>query len=265
MIRELHEADRQAILDLAYQRERENLFLIGNVESPTAFSENRFFGAFDEGHLCAVSAWFGRYGSFTATGREADIPHVVDSAVDAALHIESVPAIQPYARLIIERLRQRGLVPRVEHPSFLLELRKEEFHPLGSASRPAREEDRDALVLLQRSLRERDASIPLTEQERSRIMIEDTFVGEEGGLIVAKATAGARSRHYAQVVGVITRADYRRRGYGAGCMSALCERCFTEGKEAVLLCTEKKNLAAQALYAKLGFEIVGDFLAAEYA
>jgi len=47
-------------------------------------------------------------------------------------------------------------------------------------------------------------------------------------------------------------------------MSALCQRCFAEGKEAVLLFTEKKNLAAQALYAKLGFAVIGEFLLAEY-
>ncbi len=78
------------------------------------------------------------------------------------------------------------------------------------------------------------------------------------------ATAGVRSRRFAQAVGVITDARYRRRGYGAGCMSALCQRCFAEGKEAGVLFREENNLAAQALYAKLGFTVVGDFLLAEY-
>lgn len=95
-------------------------------------------------------------------------------------------------------------------------------------------------------------------------MIEATFVTEEDGTIVATATAGVRSHHYAQIVGVITDARYRRRGFAAGCLSALCAERFAEGKEAVLLFTEAKNTAAQALYAKLGFTVIGDFLLAEY-
>ncbi|MDO8468922.1 MAG: GNAT family N-acetyltransferase [Candidatus Peribacter sp.] len=264
MLRELHAADRQAILGLAYQRERENLFLIGNAESAAAFSENRFFGAFEGTTLRAVAAWFGRFGSFVAAGGEADIPAVVDAALAAKVRIEAVPMVQPLASLVVEQLRRHGLIPRPEHQSLFLELSRRAFRPQGSAARPAREEDRDALVLLQRVLHERSGDAPITEQERGRIMIEYAVVAEADGRVVSTATAGVRSRRFAQAVGVITDARFRRRGYGAGCMSALCERCFAEGKEAVLLFTEANNLAAQALYAKLGFTVIGDFLLAEY-
>ncbi len=265
MIRELHEADRQAILDLAYRRERENLFLIGNAESAVAYSKNRFFGTFRKNELRTVAAWFGRYGSFVVTGDIADVPSIVDAAIEENVTIESVPVVQPHASIIVQQLRRCGMVPRLEHPSFLLELKRQAFRPQGSAARPAREEDRDALVLLQRSLHERPSDIPITDQERDRIMIEATFVAEEDGTIVATATAGVRSRHYAQIVGVITLAHYRRRGFAAGCLSALCTERFGEGKEAVALFTDAKNTAAQALYSKLGFRNVGDFLLAEYA
>lgn len=95
-------------------------------------------------------------------------------------------------------------------------------------------------------------------------MLEGAFVVEEDGHIAATATAGVHSRHFVQAVGVITDVRFRRRGLAAGCMSALCQRCFAEGKEAVLLFTEANNLAAQALYAKLGFTVIGKFLLAEY-
>jgi len=265
MIRELHAADRQAILDLAYRRERENLFLIGNLESSAAFSENRFFGAFRGDDLQAVSAWFGRFGSFVAAGEEAVIPSVVDAAAEAKVHIESVPMVQPLASLVVLQLHRRGLIPRPEHQSLFLELKRQAFRPQESTARPAREEDRDALVLLQRALHERSADAPITQQERNRIMIEAAVVAEADGVIAATATAGVRSRRFAQMVGVITDARFRRRGLAAGCVSALCQQCFAEGKEAVLLFTEAHNLAAQALYAKLGFTIIGDFLLAEYA
>ncbi|MDD5041255.1 MAG: GNAT family N-acetyltransferase [Candidatus Peribacteraceae bacterium] len=264
MVRELTAADRQAILDLAYRRERENLFLIGNTESPAAFSDNRYFGSFDGLTLRAVAAWFGRWGSFVATGEAADIPSIVDAALDAKVHIESVPAVQPYADLIVMRLKEQGLIPRVQHVSLFLELKRQVFHPFGSAARRAREEDRDALVLLQRDLHDRTGDIPITALERSRITLERAFVVEEDGHIAATATAGVDSRRFTQVVGVITDARFRRRGYAAGCMSALCAQSFVEGKDAVVLFTEAKNTAAQALYAKLGFTVIGDFLLAEY-
>ncbi|MFA5272787.1 MAG: GNAT family N-acetyltransferase [Candidatus Peribacter sp.] len=265
MLRELHAADRQAILGLAYTRERENLFLIGNAESAAAFSENRYFGAFDGNTLRAVSAWFGRFGSFVAAGEEASIPSVVDAALAEKVHIESVPMVQPRASVVVRQLRHRGMIPRVEHSSLFLELTRQAFRPQESAARPAREEDRDALVLLQRELHDRTGTAPITERERGKIMLEGAFVVEEDGHIAATATAGVRSRRYTQVVGVITDPQFRRRGFAAGCLSALCAQRFAEGKEAVFLFTEAQNTAAQALYAKLGFTVIGEFLLAEYA
>jgi len=264
MVRELFEADRQAILSLAYQREREHLFLIGNAESPATFSESRYFGAFEGNALRAVSAWFGRFGSFVAVGEEAAIPSVVDAALIAKVRIESVPMVEPRASLVVQQLRRRGFVPLKEHVSLFLELKRQAFHPQESVVRSAREEDRDALVLLQRILHERASTVPITERERNKISLEGAIVAEEDGHIAATATAGVCSRHFVQAVGVITDPRFRRRGLAAGCMSALCQRCFAEGKEAVLLFTEKKNLAAQALYAKLGFAVIGEFLLAEY-
>lgn len=264
MIRELHEADRQAILDLAYRRERENLFLIGNLESSAAFSENRFFGSFEGNTLRAIAAWFGRFGSFTATGAQEAISSVVDAVLTANVHIESVPMVQPLASIVVRQLRHHGFIPLVEHLSLFLELKRQAFRSQKSTARPAREEDRDALVLLQRTLHDQTSTAPITERERGKIMLEGAFVVEEEGHIAATATAGVHSRRYAQAVGVITDPRFRRRGLAAGCMSALCQRCFAEGKEAVLLFTEASNLAAQALYAKLGFTIIGDFLYVQY-
>jgi|GEM_PF-937558 len=274
MVRELTQADRQAILDLAYSKERENLFLIGNLEFKEAFGSNRYFGSFQGKELRAVAAWSARFVSVVATGEQERIPEIVDAVMAAKLHIESVPAVEPYGSLIVRQLKVGGLTSSFEQPSVFMQLARADFHPFdfaqglrpyGPEARQAQERDRDAIVLLQRTMHAQDLTTPVTDLERGRIAVEQTFVAEEEGQIVATATAAVRSRHYAQVVGVVTHPDFRRKGYAAGSMSALCQHAFVQGAQFVLLFTGKANLPAQALYQKLGFTVIGDFLHAEYS
>jgi ribosomal protein S18 acetylase RimI-like enzyme len=84
-------------------------------------------------------------------------------------------------------------------------------------------------------------------------------------MLVSKANVQGFSRHYAQIGGVGTLPQYRRRGLGRQCVSALCQHCFSKGVGHIILFTANTNIPAQNLYRSLGFVPVDEFLIAEYA
>lgn len=60
-----------------------------------------------------------------------------------------------------------------------------------------------------------------------------------------------------EIVNVATHPDYRRRGYARAVLDALLEKARLDGIVTLTLEVRESNVAAQALYASLGFEAVG--------
>lgn len=262
MLRELTATDWQEILEYAYRRERENLFIIGNLVRDDAFARCHFLGLEKGGALTGVAAVFLTYGSFVVHAVDPSlVPLFVDAVMERQWTFESIPAFRRHAKPMVDHLRSRyGRAPRrvSEETVFLLDAR--DFQPVESAAEPASEGDRDACVRLEHG----DPARDITDAERSCIVPAETFVLREGEQIVSKANVHGFSRRYAQIGGVATLPAFRRRGYGRQCVSALCAHCFGKGVEAILLFTTNTNLPAQNLYRSLGFKPVDDFLIAEY-
>jgi RimJ/RimL family protein N-acetyltransferase len=265
MLRVLTEADRQLLLDFAHERERENLLLIGHFDHGRPFDDALCVGSFRRGKLLGAAAFFRLWGSFVA--QSLDLPalrSLVDYFVERKCPIESILGFRHYVVPILERLRSHGIVPaHVEH-SVVMELRKEDFRPVPSAARQGRREEAERLVPLDRVLHGADPAQPVTERERLRTLPDRVFLLEQDGTIVSKAVIAAFSRHYAEVGGVVTHTDHRRRGYALQCLSALCVHVFGLGLENVLLFTAEQNLPAQELYKRLGFRETERFILATF-
>ena len=60
-----------------------------------------------------------------------------------------------------------------------------------------------------------------------------------------------------EIVNVATHPDYRRRGYARAVLLALLEKARQDGIVTLTLEVRESNAAAQALYASLGFGVVG--------
>jgi ribosomal protein S18 acetylase RimI-like enzyme len=82
-------------------------------------------------------------------------------------------------------------------------------------------------------------------------------VGRLGGAMAGWASLGSIDG-VAELYAVITDPAFRRRGVAATLCSALIQRHFDDGGKLVFL--DAENGGAQALYARLGFETVGDRL-----
>lgn len=264
MIRECGPSDREKILSYAYRQEAENMFIIESFNGTRPFGENRYFGAFEGGEMKGLAVSFDLWGSFIAHGEEETVQALVDFIVPLSLPLKAIPAFRRFAEPAVDRFRAHGFIPRRLEPSLVLLLSPQAFRPAESQAVPACPEDVVALMVLQRILHRQPLADPFTEAERQRAVPGKTFVMHEEGRVVAKAILAGRSLHYGQIGGVVTHPDFRRRGYGRRCVSALCKKCFDAGIEKMILFTAEENIPAQRLYQSLGFAMVDRYLLAEY-
>ena len=261
ILRALESADRQAVIDLAYRREGENLFLLGSFDRyAEPFRENPTMGFFEGDALVGMGTRFSRFGGLVIHAPTVDIINALTDAFVAKHYpIRAVPAYDRYATATIERLRTHGIVPRDIHYQTMFRLTAERFVDHSSAcARRATEDDRDAILMLIRRVDGLDLEPPIDETERGLIFIPYEFVLEREGRIVARACTHGESLHFVQLGGVVTDSLERGKGYGKQITSAVCRHWLAQGKEILLFCRDD-NAHALAIYRALGFEAFDRF------
>ncbi|HVP28681.1 MAG TPA: GNAT family N-acetyltransferase [Myxococcota bacterium] len=133
----------------------------------------------------------------------------------------------------------------------------------GARVRPARRDDHPALVEAARaSLREEGRPDPFgVDPEGFRRWVagrmERATVVEEDGRVAFVAYADVRRPEGWLLQGVYTWPEYRRRGLARIGVGALCRSAADAGADHVQLTVVEGNVAAEGLYAGLGFAPVG--------
>jgi len=164
---------------------------------------------------------------------------------------------------------------RVEY--FLMTLRQGRRHPVirerppGLLVRMADSGDADLMFPLQRGYELEEVVIsPAHFSEGQcmrmlRVSLKEQLVAvaELLGAAVAKAGTNARGYKVDQIGGVYTVPTERGKGIGAAVVSELLGRVFQEKQEACLF-VKKHNRSAIALYERLGFEPVTDYVISYY-
>ncbi len=132
--------------------------------------------------------------------------------------------------------------------------------PAGWTIRPARDADLDALVEAAReSLREEDRpdpskGDPVGFRRWVHGRLPRAVVGECDGQLGFVGYADVQCKRGWLLQGVFTWREVRREGIAAAGVSELCGRAFEHGAEHVQLAVVEGNVAAEQLYARLGFE-----------
>jgi predicted GNAT family acetyltransferase len=164
---------------------------------------------------------------------------------------------------------------RVEY--FLMSLERPAFRPplpWDSARlqvRRADSGDADDLYLLQKGYELEEVILdPLHFSEsncmrllKAALKDEVVYVAELDGVPVAKAATNARGFDVDQVGGVYTVPAQRGKGIGAVVVGALLKEVFA-AKTSACLFVKKRNRPAIALYDRLGFEPVTDYVISYY-
>ena len=98
---------------------------------------------------------------------------------------------------------------------------------------------------------------------RQALRTELIYVAERDGVAVAKAGTNARGFGVDQIGGVYTVPHERNKGFGAIVVAELLKGIFGEKQEACLF-VKKRNRPAIALYDRLGFSPVTDYVISYY-
>ena len=136
--------------------------------------------------------------------------------------------------------------------------------PISGVIRPARAEEKDALVAWAEAFaREAHLTGPSPSATVQLAMEEQRlFVWDDGGA-VAMAARGHSTPSGVRINAVYTPPENRRRGYASMLVAQLCRQLLDSGLKMVSLNADVSNATSNAIYQRIGFEPVGD--AREYS
>jgi predicted GNAT family acetyltransferase len=169
------------------------------------------------------------------------------------------------------------LPPTTRVQYFLMTLEKDTRHPVlppdppGLRVRKADAYDTDLLFPMQKCYELEEVIITPAHfsdgqcLKSLRIALREqlVYVAEVEGVPVSKAATNARGYNVDQVGGVYTVPSERGKGLGKAVVSELLKEVFSE-KQAACLFVKKHNRAAIALYERLGFTPVTDYVISYY-
>lgn len=266
MFRTLTSSDKDIILEFAYKRERENMFVISSFNRfLNPFLENVYIGYFQENSLTGLATHFGRFNSLVINAQEtAVIAECVERIMAMKLPIEAVPSFKRYTLPTIACLRRYRMEPKRAKDETVFLLTKENFVEYPSAEVTiGTVHNVDEIQRLDWLVDGHDPNKEITEKERRRIFPEDMFLFKQNGLILSQANIHGYSKHFAQIGCVGTHPDFRGRGYAKATVSAVCKHWLSRGKQMILFC-RNDNAAALRVYEALGFQPFDEFIIAEY-
>lgn len=267
MLRELTAADQQLILDFAYQRELENMFVIGSFEfSANPFEFNTYLGYFEQDVMTGLGVDFGLWHDLTLNAQStAVINAFVDEFVKRNRPLKYVVAFKQHALPTIERLKQHGITPQKITEQTLYLLSQENFNDCSTGAEvPATTSDIEGIIRLGNIIEGHPPDRTVPDHERDRICPDYEWLLKRDGEVIAKANVHGLSQHYAQVGGVMTHPAHQGKGFAKQTVSAICKQWFARGRQLTLF-VNNDNLPAIRAYTRLGFEPIGEYIHAEYA
>ncbi|HCO27109.1 MAG: hypothetical protein CME31_16435 [Gimesia sp.] len=267
MLRELTPDDQQTILDFAYQREIENMFVIGSFEfSPNPFEFNTYLGYFENDTLIGLGTYFGLWSDIQINAQSRSVINAfVDEFIQRKLPVKYVIAIKRYALPTIERLKTHGREPEKITAQTLRLLKQDRFHDQSTgAETRATHQEIDHIIRLEHLVEENEADKEITEVERTRIFPDYEWLLHKEGQLISKANLHGISKNFAQIGGVMTHPAHQGKGHARQIVSAISRHWLDQGKQ-VTLVVSNENTTAIKVYDALGFQPVEEFIHAQYS
>ncbi|SCZ81377.1 GNAT family N-acetyltransferase [Acidaminobacter hydrogenoformans] len=277
MIRKLTEADRQTTLDFLLQEPEINLFAIGDIEQygfETPFQA--LWGDFepDTDRLQAVLLRYEtNYIPYFKDPRynPAVFAAIILSDSDFRILSGRQSLVNTTQAAIARAARELGQPEPtyIEKSTYFCKLDStsrlapETFTPEGHTPAPKRATPDDAprILHLLRGIDEFSATLTITEARLRENLKTGAariyFIEDETQNLLTVAQTTAENSLSAMIVGVATHPDHRGRGLMTANLSALCRDLLAEGK---ILCLFYDNPAAGAIYHRLGFETIDQWL-----
>ena len=266
-MRQLGEADKEKIFEYIGKEPELNLFLYGELERWGVDSAVTHVYVWEKeaDWECLVLQYYDDYSIYS---QKETYPmqevlaflklRQVDCIRGKIAHVKPLQAFYP------ERILKENALCRLDRKKWERLYQEENaFSGTGNVE-VKRLYGEDTTDMMQVYLASVEFARNFREPEKSERRIkEELAAGEvavgvyENGIPAAVARTNATSSQGALVVYVAVSPAYRRKGYGMGVVSALCQEAFAEGREA--LCLYYSSPVAGRIYKKIGFEEVGDY------
>ncbi|HET7710734.1 MAG TPA: GNAT family N-acetyltransferase [Thermoanaerobaculia bacterium] len=269
-IKPVHESDLHAVLAFLRRDPLINIYLISRlVEEPNP-AATQIFAIRHNGELHLVAA-LGTNIVMAASPRPdpaclaTALDLLAERIVGRMLPVRAIISPERLVDLLWTRLRAHvdpPTVVRMTQPVYAL--RPRFGFPGLETVRYSTRADLDQLVRACAAMHleevgidplERDA-VAYAERIRELVEKERSLVRVENGTIVAKCEFSAITEGAVQLMGVWTRPEYRRKGYGRRLLQEVSGHLFRKGK-IVTLFVNDFNTPAVAMYEALGFERIG--------
>jgi len=115
-------------------------------------------------------------------------------------------------------------------------------------------------LALSESIGQRESNAAARSSVAARIAARALYVWDDDGRIVSSAAAVGPTPHGIRINLVYTPPECRRRGYASYLVAELTQELLDAGRSFVFLHTDLENPTSNALYKRIGYERVGDFL-----
>ncbi len=260
MIRRLTEADREAVLAFLYQEPEMNLYIIGDIKN---------FG-FDQEDQ-AIFAEFRNQEYYAVMSR--NLSQITYYAKATDFNRQWIEVFNQFDYLFIsgksdllEVLNQHFPDMRPDRLEFMRStvFTKEDDIDTQAIEILQTKDDAEDVYRLLNQIEELDSVRMKTKDEFIQYLLDHqgengttVFIREEGE-VIASASAVGETKRTAMIVGVATHKDHRQRGLGKTVLHYLVDLYVNQKQKT--LCLYYDDPRAGALYEKLGFEKINDWI-----
>ncbi len=265
-IEQLGPQHTEALRSLLLKDATHNIYLLGLFEEfgivPRAGRARfAFHGRFDANQNLTAALFVGGDGGLVVPSASdpASIAEIADTLA-STVHLKASVGEKPAVDALVRSLGQ-GTRPTLSRNQKLLAVSADDLGPFTNPTlRLAREEDMPRLMPLAvgavRELMERD---PLEEDPEGyearvmqRVRERRTYVLEENGAMVFKVDIGSRSQHGAELEGLYTAPEERRKGHATLCLGQISRHLLSSLPRLVLRVDEKDESLAR-IARKVGY------------
>ena len=259
MIRKLNETDREAVLAFLYQEPEINLYIIGDIKNFGFDQEDQsIYAEFRDGAYYAVMS--------------RNHSQITYYASHVGFNTEWLDIFNQFDYLFISGKQQ--IIEEVNR--YLPDMRPDRLEFMRSTSFVKEDIDDSMIEILnteQDAIDVYNLLNQIDELDSVRMKSKDEFVQylldhrddngttvfiRENGVVIATASAVGETKRTAMIVGVATHEDHRQRGLGMTVLYYLVDLYVNQKKKT--LCLYYDDPRAGALYEKLGFEKIDDWI-----
>lgn len=270
-VRPLSDADLPAVLALLLPTEERSTFLVGNargsgITDRGGHVNGLWLGAFDGDRLAGVVAHARGPNSLLVAAFGHARPLLAEAArrgcspsmlIGTADRVDEAVAVLPTSWRVARRDRETLMV-----------LRWPDYRPPVPVDAvvvplPPERADEAALVL---DVLSRESGIPRDEEANRRVAARlatdgSAVVAMLGGRVVSISSVAASTGRFVHVGATATHPDARRRGLAGACVAGVLDRARAAGRatDGAVLFTGEENVAAKALYGRMGFRSEAPF------